>query len=40
MQIDGALLAGGWALPFAGLLLSIALCPLVTPSLWHHHYGK
>jgi len=40
MQIDGALLAGGWALPFAGLLLSIALCPLLTPSLWHHHYGK
>jgi len=40
MQIDGALLAAGWALPFAGLLLSIALCPLLTPSLWHHHYGK
>jgi Na+/H+ antiporter NhaD/arsenite permease-like protein len=27
-------------LPFAGLLLSIAVMPLATPSLWHHHYGK
>jgi len=38
--IDGAALAGWWGLPFAGMLLSIALCPLLTPSLWHHHYGK
>ena len=30
----------GWALPFSGLLLSIALMPLLAPSLWHHHYGK
>jgi Na+/H+ antiporter NhaD/arsenite permease-like protein len=29
-----------WALPFAGLLLSIALGPLVAPRLWHAHYGK
>jgi Na+/H+ antiporter NhaD/arsenite permease-like protein len=38
--IDGASLPGWWGLPFAGMLLSIALCPLLTPSLWHHHYGK
>ncbi len=29
-----------WALPFAGILLSIALMPLLAPSFWHHHYGK
>ncbi|RXZ45582.1 sodium:proton antiporter [Crenobacter cavernae] len=38
--VDGASLALPWALPFAGLLLSIALLPLVLPSLWHHHFGK
>lgn len=27
-------------LPFAGMLLSIALLPLARPNLWHHHYGK
>lgn len=29
-----------WVLPFAGLLLSIALCPLMVPHFWHRHYGK
>ena len=29
-----------WGLPFAGLLLSIALMPLFLPPIWHHHYGK
>ena len=29
-----------WAIPFAGLLLTIAIAPLVVPRLWHHHYGK
>jgi Na+/H+ antiporter NhaD/arsenite permease-like protein len=29
-----------WALPFAGLLLSIALGPVLSPGLWHAHYGK
>lgn len=29
-----------WALPFMGILLSIALFPLVAPKFWHHHYGK
>jgi len=27
-------------IPFAGILLSIALCPLLTPRFWHQHYGK
>ena len=26
--------------PFAGILLSIALCPLLTPHFWHHNFGK
>lgn len=30
-----------WAcIPFAGILLSIALFPLVAAEFWHHHYGK
>jgi Na+/H+ antiporter NhaD/arsenite permease-like protein len=39
-ELDGKQLAAGWALPFAGILLSIALCPLLTPQFWHDHYGK
>jgi Na+/H+ antiporter NhaD/arsenite permease-like protein len=27
-------------IPFAGILLSIALFPLVRPHFWHHHYPK
>ncbi|HEY0138256.1 MAG TPA: sodium:proton antiporter, partial [Nannocystis sp.] len=38
--IDGRGLGVAWALPFAGVLLSIALGPLLVPRLWHHHYGK
>ena len=39
-EFDGAQLSGFWAAPFAGLLLSIALCPLLVPSFWHRHFGK
>jgi Na+/H+ antiporter NhaD/arsenite permease-like protein len=28
------------AAPFAGMLLSIALFPLLAPGFWHHHYPK
>ncbi|MFH2074606.1 MAG: sodium:proton antiporter [Pseudomonadota bacterium] len=28
------------ALPFAGILLSIALFPLFAPKFWHHHFPK
>ena len=38
--LDGAQMAWYWALPFAGILLSIALCPLLVPKIWHGHYGK
>jgi Na+/H+ antiporter NhaD/arsenite permease-like protein len=27
-------------IPFACMLLSIALFPLVAPNFWHHHFGK
>ena len=39
-EIDGSRLSAWWALPFAGMLLSIALCPLLMPGVWHRHYGK
>jgi Na+/H+ antiporter NhaD/arsenite permease-like protein len=39
-SLPGAQLSGWWAIPFAGLLLSIAILPLATPTLWHHHFGK
>lgn len=38
--LDGAAMGWPYALPFAGLLLSIALGPLLAPKFWHHHYGK
>jgi len=38
--IDGSALGLAWGLPFAGILLSIALLPLLAPAFWHHHYGK
>ncbi|MBQ4133853.1 MAG: sodium:proton antiporter [Desulfovibrionaceae bacterium] len=38
--IDGSVLSGWWALPFACMLLSIALGPILIPSIWHHHFGK
>lgn len=36
----GSTLPAWSALPFVGLLLSIALFPLLAPQFWHHHYGK
>lgn len=39
-ELDGSRLSAWWGIPFAGLLLSIALCPLLTPQFWHHHFGK
>ncbi|MBI4721290.1 MAG: sodium:proton antiporter [Chitinivibrionia bacterium] len=29
-----------WAIPFAGILLSIALFPLLAPRFWHSHFPK
>ena len=39
-EINGAQLSVAWAIPFAGILLSIALMPLLMPAFWHHHFGK
>jgi Na+/H+ antiporter NhaD/arsenite permease-like protein len=39
-EIDGAALSAWWAVPFAGVLLSIAIMPLAALRIWHHHYGK
>ncbi len=39
-DIDGSRLSAFWGVPFAGLLLSIALMPLLAPAFWHHHFGK
>ena len=39
-DFDGSQLGVVWAIPFAGILLSIALMPLVAPNFWHHHFGK
>ena len=39
-DIDGSQLSLLWGVPFAGVLLSIALLPLLAPIFWHHHFGK
>lgn len=39
-HLDGAQLGLAWAVPFVGILLSIALFPLLAPHVWEHHYGK
>lgn len=39
-DFDGSQLSPLWGVPFAGLLLSIALMPLLMPAFWHHHFGK
>lgn len=39
-ELNGLALSVFWAFPFAGLLLSIAVAPLLVPVFWHHHFGK
>lgn len=39
-SLNGAELSICWALPFAGILLSLALCPMFAEHFWHNHYGK
>ena len=39
-HLNGAELSLAWALPFAGILLSVALMPLLMPLVWEHHFGK
>jgi len=38
--LDGSTVGLWWALPFAGLLLSIAAGPQLSPHFWHRHFGK
>ena len=38
--LPGATMSLLWAIPFAGILLSIATGPLFFPHVWEHHYGK
>jgi len=37
---SGVGLSPFWAVPFAGLLLSLAVWPIFDAEFWHHHYGK
>jgi Na+/H+ antiporter NhaD/arsenite permease-like protein len=39
-DLNGAALGFLWALPFVGILLSIALLPLFAGHFWEHHQGK
>jgi Na+/H+ antiporter NhaD/arsenite permease-like protein len=38
--IDASALGPIWGVPFGGLLLSMAVLPLLRPALWHGHMGK
>jgi Na+/H+ antiporter NhaD/arsenite permease-like protein len=38
--LDGRNLNWPWALPFLGILLTIATGPLLFRRIWHRHYGK
>lgn len=38
--VDGGDLSLMWVLPFAGMLLSIALFPLFAAEFWHRNYGS
>jgi len=38
--LGGASMGWPWALPFVGILLSIAAGPLLFPRIWRRHYGK
>ena len=38
--IPGPELSAIWVIPFACMLLSIAIMPLAAPHFWEHHFGK
>jgi Na+/H+ antiporter NhaD/arsenite permease-like protein len=38
--LPGDALGWPWAIPFAGVLMTIALGPLLFSHFWHRHYGK
>ena len=39
-HLDGSILTIFWIIPFVGILLSIAIFPLVAPHFWHKNFGK
>lgn len=39
-HLNGESLAIFWVIPFVGILLSIAIMPLVALDFWHHNFGK
>ena len=39
-HLEGGDLSILWVIPFAGILLSIAIFPLVAPEYWHHNFGR
>ena len=39
-HLDGSMLSAMWVIPFACMLLSIAIFPLAAPHFWHHNFGK
>ncbi|HWR05079.1 MAG TPA: sodium:proton antiporter [Humidesulfovibrio sp.] len=39
-MLDGSALSLWWAMPFACMLLSIAILPLTLPVIWAEHFGK
>ena len=39
-SLNGAEIGLIWGAPFAGILLSIAVFPLLASHFWEHHYGK
>ena len=39
-HLDGSILTIYWVIPFAGILLSIAIFPLIAPHFWHKNFGK
>ena len=39
-HLDGSKLSIVWTVPFVGILLSIAVLPLIAPNFWHKNFGK
>lgn len=39
-HLDGSELSILWVIPFVGILLSIAIFPLLAPHYWHQNFGK
>lgn len=40
LHLNGAALSAKWVIPFIGMLLSIALGPMLAPHAWEKHHGK